>query len=363
MRFLSLLVTMLCIVLTISPALAKDKKGEKPMDPQAMMELWQKLAQPGEPHKLFAGLVGSWTTTTKEWMEPGKPPTESTGTAEMRMLLDGRFLYQEYNAQMMGQPFSGIGIDAYDNLRKRYVTAWMDTMGTGIFLMEGTASPDGKTIAYQATKRGLTDLETTMEDTHVWLIDADGSHRRELGSGIDNRQGAPSDLALGTRRARAAALLSMSLPGGVYVYQGEELGLWEVEDLPDELREDPVWHRSGFTDRGRDGCRVPLPWSAEDGPSWLPRPANWQDFSVAAQTDDPESMLSLYREVFAQRRAIDGDLEWLDLGENVLAFRRNTHTTIVNLSAQPIDLPATPTLSSVPLTNDQLPPDAAAWLS
>jgi len=151
MRFISLVVTMLCLMLTISPALAKGKKGEKQMDPQAMMEIWQKLAQPGEPHKLFASLAGSWTTTTKEWMEPGKPPTESTGTAEMRMLLDGRFLYQEYNAQMMGQPFSGIGIDAYDNLRKRYVTAWMDTMGTGIFLMEGTASPDGKTITLRGS--------------------------------------------------------------------------------------------------------------------------------------------------------------------------------------------------------------------
>lgn len=151
MHFISLAVTTLCIVLTVSPVLAKDKKGEKPMDPQAMMELWKKLATPGEPHKLFAGLTGSWTTTTKEWMEPGKPPTESTGTAEMKMLLDGRFLYQEYNGQMMGQPFSGIGIDAYDNMTKKYVTAWMDSMGTGIFIMEGTASPDGKMITLKGS--------------------------------------------------------------------------------------------------------------------------------------------------------------------------------------------------------------------
>ena len=147
MRFGSLAATTLCIMLTVSPALAKEKKHEKPMDQQAMMELWKKLAQPGEPHKLFTTLAGSWTTTTKEWMEPGKPPTESTGTAEMKMLLDGRFLYQEYHAQMMGQPFSGIGIDSYDNMTKKYVTAWMDTMGTGMFIMDGTASADGKTIA------------------------------------------------------------------------------------------------------------------------------------------------------------------------------------------------------------------------
>jgi len=146
MRFISLAVTTLCIMLTVSTALAKEKKSQKPMDPQAMMELYKQLATPGEPHKLFATLAGSWTTTTKEWMEPGKPPTESTGTAEMKMLLDGRFLYQEYNAQMMGQPFSGVGIDAYDNMRKRYVTVWLDTMSTGVFTMEGTASADGKTI-------------------------------------------------------------------------------------------------------------------------------------------------------------------------------------------------------------------------
>ena len=141
----------LALALLASPVIAKEKKHKKPMDQQAMMELWKQAATPGEPHKLFATLAGSWTTTTKEWMEPGKPPTESTGTAELKMLLDGRFLYQEFNGQMMGQPFNGIGIDGYDNIRKKYVTAWMDSMGTGIFLMEGTASPDGKTITLKGS--------------------------------------------------------------------------------------------------------------------------------------------------------------------------------------------------------------------
>jgi len=174
----------LCLVLTVSVAMAKDKKPEKQMDPQAMMEMYQKLATPGEPHKLFATLAGSWTTTTKEWMEPGKPPTESTGTADMKMLLDGRFLYQEFTSQMMGQPFSGIGIDGYDNLRKRYVTTWMDTMGTGFFTMEGTASADGKTI----TLKGQHDEPGGGQMTHraVWKIvdnntqtfDMYGTHHR-----------------------------------------------------------------------------------------------------------------------------------------------------------------------------------------
>ena len=146
MRNVPLYLVSLYVVLTMSLAAAANEIPEKPMDPQAMMEVYAKLAQPGKPHKLFATLVGRWTTRTKEWMEPGKPPSESTGSAEMKMLLDGRFLYQEINGKMMGQPFSGIGIDGYDNLRNKYVTAWMDTMGTGIFLMEGTASADGKTI-------------------------------------------------------------------------------------------------------------------------------------------------------------------------------------------------------------------------
>ncbi|MGH8538282.1 MAG: DUF1579 domain-containing protein [Gammaproteobacteria bacterium] len=133
MRYLQLTLAGFCMVLVASVTMAQNQKAEKPMDPQGMMEVYAKLATPGEPHKLFASLAGSWTTKTKEWMEPNKPPMESTGTAEMKMLLGGRFLYQEFNGNMMGKPFSGIGIDGYDNLRKKYVTAWIDTMGTGIF--------------------------------------------------------------------------------------------------------------------------------------------------------------------------------------------------------------------------------------
>ncbi|TWP52651.1 alpha-glucosidase [Lentzea tibetensis] len=178
----------------------------------------------------------------------------------------------------------------------------------------------------------------------------------------DRQHAAPTDRATGTRRARAAILLTAGLPGGVYVYQGEELGLWEVEDLPDELREDPVWHRSGFTDRGRDGCRVPLPWG-DDGPSWLPRPPEWERCSVAAQSGDPESMLSLYQQVFRHRRDISGDLTWVDSAPNVLAFQRDDgFTCVLNLSDGPISLPGKPFLTSTPLVDEQLPTDSAAWI-
>ncbi len=171
MRFTFITLTCLFMIITTVPGLAKEKNSEMQMDMQAMMEMYQKLATPGEPHKLFASLAGSWTTHMKEWMEPGKPPMESTGTAEMKMLLNGRFLYQEFTGQMMGKPFSGIGIDAYDNIRKKYVTAWMDTMATGIFLMEGTASPDGRTI--NLTGQHETPGGGHMSHRTVWkLVDA-----------------------------------------------------------------------------------------------------------------------------------------------------------------------------------------------
>ena len=183
MRFIIVPFTCLALVVSASLLMAKEKKLEKQMDMQAVMETYAKLATPGEPHKLFATLAGSWTTTTKEWMEPGKPPTESTGTAEMKMLLDGRFLYQEFTSQMMGQPFSGIGIDGYDNLRKRYVTTWIDTMGTGIFQMEGTASADGKTITLkgqhaepgggQMTHRAIWKIA----DSNTQTFDMYGTHK------------------------------------------------------------------------------------------------------------------------------------------------------------------------------------------
>jgi hypothetical protein len=147
MRFIHLATTAaLCVALTVSAATAEDKKSEKPMDMQAMMETYAKLATPGEPHKQLTSLAGSWSTKTKEWMEPGKPAMESTGSCEMKVLLGGRFLQQECTGEMMGKPYSGMGVSGYDNLRKKYVSTWSDTMGTGIFMMEGKGSADGKTI-------------------------------------------------------------------------------------------------------------------------------------------------------------------------------------------------------------------------
>ncbi|TXI16319.1 MAG: DUF1579 domain-containing protein [Nitrosomonas sp.] len=139
------LVIWFSIILTTG-AIAGDPKSGKPMSPEEMMEVYTKLATPGEQHKLLASLTGSWVTKTKEWMDPHKPPVESTGSVNIKMLLEGRFLQQEITGSMHGKPHTGIWTIAYDNLLKQYVSTWIDSMSTGIFTMEGTATADGKTI-------------------------------------------------------------------------------------------------------------------------------------------------------------------------------------------------------------------------
>lgn len=190
--------------------------------------------------------------------------------------------------------------------------------------------------------------------------------------------GQPVDLELGVRRARAATLLYLALPGGAYIYQGDELGLWEVEDIPEAQLRDPTWERSGHTVRGRDGCRVPLPWSGERPPfgfsptrttPWLPQPEAWKGVTAELQNGDPHSMLELYRTTLRIRRTQpalgDGVLSWDEATPNgVLSFTRGrSFRCVVNLSPHPVALPehAEMLVASAAL-DGVLPPDAAVWL-
>jgi alpha-glucosidase len=189
------------------------------------------------------------------------------------------------------------------------------------------------------------------------------------------------DVALGVRRARAAFLLTAALPGGMYVYQGQELGLPQVDDIPDDDLRDPTWERSGHTERGRDGCRVPLPWTASgssfgfgpDGKAapWLPQPDWFGRWAAEEEADDDGSTLRLARGALARRRTLpalgEGTLTWLSApGEAVLAFRRDPgFVCVVNLADAAVPLPPhhEVLIASGPLDDGLLPPDTAVWLA
>ncbi|MGO1049524.1 glycoside hydrolase family 13 protein [Crossiella sp. CA198] len=181
---------------------------------------------------------------------------------------------------------------------------------------------------------------------------------------------------LGVKRARAMTLVELALPGVVYLYNGEELGLPNVE-LPDWALQDPSWERSGHTERGRDGCRVPMPWEGEHPPfgfspgdnTWLPMPPEWAALTVEAQLEDPGSMLSLYRQALELRKsheALRGDeVEWYGAPAGCFAFRRKPGGLICALNTSGALVPLPPgevLLSSGPLEGEHLPPDTAAWL-
>jgi len=189
------------------------------------------------------------------------------------------------------------------------------------------------------------------------------------------------DVELGTRRARAASALLLALPGSVYLYQGEELGLLEALDLPDDARQDPIWLRSGGAELGRDGCRVPLPWSTEGAnfgfsateaapAPWLPQPEWFASYVRDRQVDDVDSMLNLHRRLLQHRRelfATDAPLEWIDAGSEVVAFRRGDAACIVNVSERTFAVPADWQVGELLVATDAatkralLAPDSAAW--
>lgn len=184
---------------------------------------------------------------------------------------------------------------------------------------------------------------------------------------------------IGLRRARATTLLMLALPGGAYIYQGEELGLDEVLDIPAELRQDPIFARTGGERVGRDGCRVPLPWSGTAapfgfGPSgtpWLPQPPTWAAITAEAQERVPDPTMAFYRAAMRARRASpalgDGPMHWLDTPDGVLAFYRWDHCVcVMNFTDLPIELPdvvkdAAVLVTSSPSEPGTLAPATAAW--
>lgn len=222
---------------------------------------------------------------------------------------------------------------------------------------------DWSASAFEEVVTGTFDALAPVEGTPTWVLS-----NHDVTRHVTRYGGGEQGLA----RARAATMTMLALPGSSYIYQGEELGLEQVEVEP-EHRQDPSWFRTG--EPGRDGCRVPIPWRGESAPfgfgdgeghPWLPQPAEWAELTVAAQEQDPESTLSFYRAALAARRtfaATAGDeVEMLDLGEDVLAFRRGPVTAVLNCGTEPVALPEGDVLLASRPLDGVLPADTAVWL-
>jgi alpha-glucosidase len=289
---------------------------------------------------------------------------------------------------------------------------WYDTPATLAPYLAGSGLPQVFNFNLILARWDATDLREAIDsisamaggDRAPWVI---GNHDvpRPVSRYAANRSGHPRaagglprvgdpELPAGSRRARAAALLMLALPGSAYIYQGEELGLPEVVELPDDARQDPSFRRSNGQDPGRDGCRVPLPWtssgpaygfSSDPGshqptPSWLPQPGYWGQYSVARQLEDPDSFFTLYRDALNLRRThpalgfgegarADGgapDVTWLDGPDGTLFFRREPGFVFAaNTGTETVPLPPhrKVLLASGPIEDGKLPPDTAAWLA
>ena len=204
------------------------------------------------------------------------------------------------------------------------------------------------------------------------------------GTSTFTRQGDPAkfNVARGTLRARSATLMTLALPGGTYLYQGEEIGLPEVRDIPEDRLTDPRWKMSGYVDRGRDGCRVPLPWTADPKggfgfstndslklhESWLPQSPWMGDFAVDTQDGVEGSTLTMYRTALAIRKTEaglgDGPMEWIQTGADVVAFKRpGNFACYINFGA-PLELPSDSQIliASGPISGHTLPTDTAVWV-
>jgi alpha-glucosidase len=191
---------------------------------------------------------------------------------------------------------------------------------------------------------------------------------------VNHRLDGDLDTEMGLRRAKASTLMMLALPGSSYIYQGEELGLPEVLDIPSEQMQDPQWFRGEGKLKSRDGCRVPLPWSKSGssfgfgaGPSHLPQPSWFGEYSVEAQEENLSSTLSFYRRALELRKSLatDAKLDWLESPDGVLSFSRpNGWTSVTNFSRAPISIPEGDVLiASSQLLEGKLPTDCTVWVS
>ncbi|NJP30242.1 alpha-glucosidase, partial [Microbispora sp. SCL1-1] len=225
--------------------------------------------------------------------------------------------------------------------------------------------------------RGMEEIASTGA-TITWTLANHDTHRMVSRYGLVEYTGGPAhrprgvvDVTLGQRRARAAMMLVLALPGSVYLYQGEEVGLPEVLDMPDEVRQDPTWLRSGPADYGRDGCRVPLPWNAKETAfgfsaspqTWLPQPDWFADYAIESQIGVAGSTWELHSTALELRRAITGPLTWIPMDRpDVIAFRRDGFVCVTVFGSEPYRTPwGIPVLASADAAPGTVAACSTAW--
>jgi alpha-glucosidase len=327
-------------------------------------------------------------------------PLRSQPHRDARLPLDGSDpLYDREEVHEIYRSWRSV-LDEYDPPRMAVAETWTptsfrtylyarpDELGQ-VFDFSLLKSAWNRQSYQQIISRSLADHRRHAHDGGglTWVLSSHDvprhASRLAAGPGVDLeawfesvREGAVLDRELGRRRARAATLMMLALPGTAYLYQGEELGLPEVVDLPDGALRDPIWLRSGRSMRGRDGCRVPLPWNRAasfgfgTGGAWLPQPDWFGEYAYESQQIDPDSTLALYQAALRLRRTLstdDAHVTWLDDNPLLLRFRRsNGWQCVVNFSSHPQPLPpGRVLLTSAPMGADpgSLPADTGAWLA
>jgi len=289
-------------------------------------------------HCVLEEYEGDRVLCAEAWVEPLDKLAHWVRPDEMQ---------QAFNFSYLETPWSGPAMRA--------------TINASLAAFTGVGAPSTWVLSNHDVVRHASRLAVTAENPQ--------------GHGIGPRSPGQPVRSLGLRRARAATTLMLALPGSAYIYQGEELGLPEVIDLPDEARQDPTWFRTNGERYGRDGCRVPIPWEADapaygfgsSGKSWLPQPEDWATYARDAQRGLPGSTLELYRTLLAARSRANlglGDIEWLDgYPDAVVAFRNGSVTVIANTGDAAVELPAGEVIvASEEFDARQLPSDTAVWL-
>lgn len=290
-------------------------------------------------------------------------------------------------------------VDSYDGDRMMVLEAWIPEHRVPLYIGPAEAhqafsfgflQATWDAGAMRAAIEGPLDQAGAVGAPTTWVLSNHDliRHATRYGFATDYRFGEGlarherPDAELGLQRARAVSLVMLALPGSAYLYQGEELGLPEVSEIPDELRQDPAHKRAGVP--GRDGCRVPLPWERDSpafgfsitGKSWLPQPSVFGDLAVDAPEGVEGSTLEMYRSALRVRRRYGlgraGEpIDFVEeVPEGVLALAHGSVVVIVNTTDAPIDLAelpgrgrATVLVSSSPIESNQLPANTAAWLA